>query len=467
LIVVTAAVAWCWPVASAAVLTVGDHGTYATIQDAVDVALGAGTTEIRVEQGTYVENIQISSSYVSDDIELTGGWDAAFASRSIDASLTVIDGSAVATSVIAISMAGGALLVDGFTITNGFSTQGGGMQVRPNGASWITVSNNRITGNTASSTVPTGGGVLFRQLAGNDARFTLSGNVISGNTSVNTGGGGAVGGGVSLCAEVGSAIEALENRITDNTCLAPAGTVYGCGAYLWIDSGEPSKFSDNVVKGNRSTTVAGSEVFGTGTDVSFGVTGDGALSMRRNLWIDNKDTSNPSGIHVSVNLHSDHSVTISDSVIAGGPNDGLSVHQTAGNSARLTNLTVYHHPRYGVIASAASASGVSMYNTIVNRSLVATSFVGGVDTGGNLLGTDPLFVDPDRWDLRLRTGSPALDAGVNSPPGGLGPCDLDGNPRIIDGTVDIGAYEGVATLFEDGFETGNTSEWSLVVGQVS
>jgi hypothetical protein len=34
---------------------------------------------------------------------------------------------------------------------------------------------------------------------------------------------------------------------------------------------------------------------------------------------------------------------------------------------------------------------------------------------------------------------------------------------VIDGVVDVGAYEGVAPLFDDGFESGDTSAWSMVV----
>lgn len=44
-------------------------------------------------------------------------------------------------------------------------------------------------------------------------------------------------------------------------------------------------------------------------------------------------------------------------------------------------------------------------------------------------------------NLRLTFESPAVDAGNNDfLPAGLSP-DLDGNPRINNGTVDMGAYE--------------------------
>jgi hypothetical protein len=52
---------------------------------------------------------------------------------------------------------------------------------------------------------------------------------------------------------------------------------------------------------------------------------------------------------------------------------------------------------------------------------------------------DPLYLSGD--DLRLRTGSPMLDAGDNSVPN-LTALDIAQQPRIQNGTVDIGAYEG-------------------------
>ena len=51
----------------------------------------------------------------------------------------------------------------------------------------------------------------------------------------------------------------------------------------------------------------------------------------------------------------------------------------------------------------------------------------------------PLFVDLAGGNLRLQRGSPCLNAGLNDFVSSS--TDLDGNPRIIGGTVDIGAYE--------------------------
>lgn len=73
----------------------------------------------------------------------------------------------------------------------------------------------------------------------------------------------------------------------------------------------------------------------------------------------------------------------------------------------------------------------------------------GTDDGNNLADADPKFVTPidattaptTTGNLRLQAGSPAIDAGNNAAlPVGI-TTDLDGKPRIVNGVVDLGAYE--------------------------
>src|SRR5262249_48388701 len=51
----------------------------------------------------------------------------------------------------------------------------------------------------------------------------------------------------------------------------------------------------------------------------------------------------------------------------------------------------------------------------------------------------PLFVNQGGGDLRLQANSPCVNAGNNAYVTTL--TDFDGNPRIVRGTVDMGAFE--------------------------
>lgn len=66
---------------------------------------------------------------------------------------------------------------------------------------------------------------------------------------------------------------------------------------------------------------------------------------------------------------------------------------------------------------------------------------GGYSAGEHTIKVDPLYVNPLNYDYHLQSSSPLVGAGRNDPPGGLPTQDADGNARVAQGTVDIGALE--------------------------
>jgi predicted outer membrane repeat protein len=92
-------------------------------------------------------------------------------------------------------------------------------------------------------------------------------------------------------------------------------------------------------------------------------------------------------------------------------------------------------------------------NVIFQHTLTRFASLGNhVNNQGNLLKTDPLFIDPEQGDYRLQLCSRAIDHAVlttylsllNSvtwPNLGIDTSDLDGLPRLIAGQIDAGCYE--------------------------
>lgn len=78
------------------------------------------------------------------------------------------------------------------------------------------------------------------------------------------------------------------------------------------------------------------------------------------------------------------------------------------------------------------------------------------------LDDDPLFVDPENEEFRISGNSPCYNTGSpDSPASILEGYDLAGNPRVLDGSIDIGAYEFDITLIP---ETAQKEQFIQIVG---
>ncbi len=195
-----------------------------------------------------------------------------------------------------------------------------------------------------------------------------------------------------------------------------------------------------------------------------------------------------------------NSPTITNCTFSGNTaSDGGGIRNVQGSSPRLTNSTFSGNSALAgggmsnsngavpiiinCILWGNSPNGIFNLNPAVDNPTVSFSDVQGglpagtIDGGGNI-DIDPLFVDADGSDdivgteddnLRLRSGSTAIDAADNlAVPVGI-TTDLDGDPRFIDDPattdtgngappiVDMGAYEFQPAPIP------TVSEWGLVV----
>ncbi len=158
-------------------LTVGDGGTYSTIQAAIDSANPGDTVE--VASGTYLENITIDKW-----LTLSGQTDQS----------AVIDGNGVGNTITIVA---GGVTVTGFTVINSGSLGNDSGIYLDSTVSQALVYNNVIKQNPAAD----GAGVTLCEASGN--------NLIANNTIINNAGAG-------ICLAGASDDEIASNTIADN-----------------------------------------------------------------------------------------------------------------------------------------------------------------------------------------------------------------------------------------------------------
>ena len=103
----------------------------------------------------------------------------------------------------------------------------------------------------------------------------------------------------------------------------------------------------------------------------------------------------------------------------------------ARNHSVVKNTVIYFNTSANTPNWETNGSGFTFTNCCSTPALPAGS--------GNIT-NDPQFDDEPAHDYHISLGSPLIDAGVNDA-WMTGAVDIDGNQRIYNGTVDIGAYE--------------------------
>jgi predicted outer membrane repeat protein len=199
------------------------------------------------------------------------------------------------------------------------------------------------------------------------------------------------------------------NSLSGNTAGSRGGGIYTIGGTNTLTNNSLSGNSAGDVGGGAfiqagTNTLTNNSLSGNTADYGGGIyTFDGTITLTNNSLSGNSAGSRGGGIY------------------------------TDGDTYTLTNNIIW-----------GNSSGIFNDGSTLN---VTYSIVQGGFTGEGNLDVDPLFVNQPAvglgtsGDLRLQAYSPAINVGNNADvPMGV-TTDLDGNDRIINGTVDMGVYE--------------------------
>jgi hypothetical protein len=227
----------------------------------------------------------------------------------------------------------------------------------------------------------------------------------------------------------------------------------GSGGGVWCEC-ETAVVSNCVVTGNSSAAWGGGGTYGgtlnncTLTANSAADSGGGAFgSTLNNCILIGNSAGSGGGAYESTlnNCTVTRNSALTDANGNGGYGGGayrgtLNNCTLTGNSAfsscggaclgTLNNCIVYFNT-----ATNGANFYQDQYEGILNYCCTTPMPTNGV---GNITNA-PLFEDYAGGNLRLQSNSPCINAGLTAY--APGPKDLDGLPRIVSGTVDIGAYE--------------------------
>jgi hypothetical protein len=299
-------------------------------------------------------------------------------------------------------LSNGAALV-GFTLTNGATADagsGGGVYCESVAAS---VSNCILISNAVPN------------LGGGARSGTLAGCTITGNSAS------ADGGGASGCI------------LTDCTLASNSSVLLGGGAYGCI-------LTNCTLVGNSCNNLGGGADSSTlwncllATNSAFEGGGAHGSTLNNCQLLGNEAPLEGGGGTFQSDLNNCLLVGNSSRIAGGAAWGAMNQCTVVGNYGswaggadymELTNCIVY--------------GNLADYTDPDTRGCTLDHCCTGANAGPGCITNAPLFIDAAGGDFRLSASSPCINAGNHTAP--TGSVDLDGNPRLKGGTVDIGAYE--------------------------
>lgn len=239
-------------------------------------------------------------------------------------------------------------------------------------------------------------------------------------------------------------------------------------------NGDLSAGGDGVIS---DALVENNVIFGNGVAGGSGINCDGVQdSLIRNNLIYDTHASGVSLYQIDGGLPSTGNEVLNNTiVVASDGRWGINIQDASTGNTVKNNIVFSRHSFRGAMSVCEDClpGFVSDHNLVEDRfttddgntvlTLSEWQTLTSQDANSVVLSSaaalDALFVDSAGGNFHLVDG-PAVDAGEAL---AQVPTDLDGVARPQGLTWDAGSYEGVGVVFADGFESGDTSSWSLTV----
>jgi len=235
---------------------------------------------------------------------------------------------------------------------------------------------------------------------------------------------------------LGGGIYCVDSSPTISGCILTANTA-NVGGAIFCGNGSPTIVGNGIVE--NSAFKGGAIYLNDHADAT----------IQNNMIAGNEASGHGGGICCWNNV----SATITNNtLINNSSTDGGGIYCVINCSLEVTNTILWDNMAFEGpeiwVGHASSASTLSISYSDVRQGLAGTWVDLGctLDWGDGMIDADPLVADPVGGDLHLTGGSPCVDAGTNSAPS-LPDSDFDGDPRIMNGTIDMGGDELAPVAF--------------------